>query len=129
LAEKRSSYCLSSAERVDRSAVVFHALHPGWADTPGVADALPTFAKIVGPLLRTPDEGADTMVWLAADDVPLETTGGFWHDRRPRTIHRMARTRRSDTAERRRELWTWCVERSGLDPFLNDDARSIDDRA
>ncbi|MCB0969614.1 MAG: SDR family NAD(P)-dependent oxidoreductase, partial [Ilumatobacter sp.] len=50
---------------VPRERVVFHAMHPGWADTPGVRASLPTFAKVVGPLLRTPEEGADTLVWLA----------------------------------------------------------------
>jgi hypothetical protein len=56
----------------------------------------------MGPLLRTPEEGADTLVWLAADDgLPVETTGRFWLDRRPRAIHRLARTRRSDTPDER----------------------------
>ena len=64
-----------AARYPDRS-VVFHALHPGWADTPGVAEALPTFRRVVGPLLRDPMAGADTMVWLAADDgAPLSTSG------------------------------------------------------
>jgi NAD(P)-dependent dehydrogenase (short-subunit alcohol dehydrogenase family) len=96
------------ADRVDRSDIVFHAVHPGWADTPGVAEALPTFGRIMGPLLRTPDDGADTMTWLAADDHPLGSSGDFWLDRRTRPIHRLGRTRRSDTPERRRRLWEWC---------------------
>ena len=44
--------------------VVVHAMHPGWADTPGVERSLPTFRRVVGPLLRSPEEGADTLVWL-----------------------------------------------------------------
>ncbi len=64
----------------------------------------------MGPLLRTPEEGADTLIWLAADDgLPLETTGKLWLDRRPRTIHKLARTRRSDTADERRRLWDWGI--------------------
>ena len=27
------------------SGVVFHAMHPGWADTPGVRESLPRFAR------------------------------------------------------------------------------------
>ena len=113
---KRAQVTLNEmwSERVDPSAVVFHSLHPGWADTPGVRDALPTFRRIVGPLLRDAEGGADTMVWLAADDgEPLATTGGFWLDRRIRAIHRLANTRRSDTPERRQALWDWVAERSG----------------
>ena len=51
----------------------FAAMHPGWADTPGLSRALPGFARLMGPLLRTPAQGADTIVWLAADrrDRPL----------------------------------------------------------
>ena len=116
---KRAQVTLNEmwAERVDRQSVVFHAMHPGWADTPGVEESLPTFRKIVGPLLRDADGGADTMVWLAADDgEPLATTGGFWLDRRVRPIHRFARTRRSDTPERRDELWEWVTERAGCSP-------------
>ena len=43
-----------------------YATHPGWADTPGVAESLPAFRKLTGPILRDADEGADTTVWLAA---------------------------------------------------------------
>ena len=101
------------AERAESPSVVFHAMHPGWADTPGVESSLPTFHKVVGPLLRTVEAGADTMVWLGADDTePLSTSGGFWLDRRRRPIHRLAKTRRSDTPERRRELWDWVAARS-----------------
>lgn len=94
--------------------VVFHAMHPGWADTPGVEASLPVFRTIVGPLLRTPEQGADTVVWLASDPGdPARTSGGFWLDRRRRGIHRLPTTRRSDTPERRRALWDLVVERSG----------------
>jgi NAD(P)-dependent dehydrogenase (short-subunit alcohol dehydrogenase family) len=116
---KRAQVTLNEmwAERVDRHEVVFHSLHPGWADTPGVEAALPTFRRVMGPLLRDPTEGADTMVWLAADDgAPLSTTGGFWLDRRVRPIHRLPRTRRTDTPDRRRELWEWVSERASCDP-------------
>lgn len=104
------------ANRFDRSELVFHALHPGWADTPGVATALPTFKRVVGPLLRTPAQGADTLVWLAADDgEPLRSSGDFWLDRRRRPLHRLPSTRRTDTPERGAELWKWVVQRSGVD--------------
>ena len=98
--------------------VVFHAVHPGWADTPGVETALPRFRSVTGPLLRNAAQGADTMVWLAADDgEPLRQTGRFWLDRRMRSEHRLPTTRRGDTAARRARLWEWCVEAAGVDPF------------
>jgi NAD(P)-dependent dehydrogenase (short-subunit alcohol dehydrogenase family) len=116
---KRAQVTLAQlwAERLVPDRIVVHALHPGWADTPGVQKSLPTFRRVVGPLLRSPDQGADTLAWLAADDGdPLRTTGDFWLDRRPRSIHRLGSTRRSDTPAERRRLWEWCVDRSGFDP-------------
>jgi len=114
---KRAQVTLNElwAERIDPAAVVFHAMHPGWADTPGVTTSLPVFARVMGPLLRTPDEGADTMVWLAGADAPLHSSGDFWLDRRVRPIHRLPSTRRSDTAERRARLWERCVRVTGAD--------------
>jgi NAD(P)-dependent dehydrogenase (short-subunit alcohol dehydrogenase family) len=106
-------------QRFAEAGIVFHAMHPGWADTPGVAESLPTFRRVVGPLLRTPQEGADTIVWLAADDgPPAVDSGGFWLDRRRRSLHKLPTTRRSDTPERRERLWRWCTERTGCEPRL-----------
>jgi NAD(P)-dependent dehydrogenase (short-subunit alcohol dehydrogenase family) len=48
------------------ASVAFHALHPGWADTPGVVASLPRFHALTRPILRSPEEGADTLAWLAA---------------------------------------------------------------
>lgn len=94
----------------------FHSLHPGWADTPGVEEALPTFRKIMGPLLRTPEQGADTLVWLAADDQALKSNGEFWLDRRPRSIHKLPTTKSTDTTARRQKLWDWVVDTAGISP-------------
>ena len=105
------------AVRLPPDEVVVHAMHPGWADTPGVVRSLPTFHRVVGPLLRTPAEGADTLVWLAASDgAPLASTGGFWHDRRRRSPHRLRSTRRADTEAERDALWRWCCDRAGVEP-------------
>lgn len=80
------------AESLADRGITVSAMHPGWSDTPGVADSLPTFSKIIGPLLRSPEEGADTMVWLAAtdEDVP---SGKFWLDRTPRPTHMTDKTK------------------------------------
>ncbi len=115
---KRAQVTLNEmwADVVDPLEVVFHAVHPGWADTPGVQESLPGFRRVMRPLLRTAAQGADTAAWLVADDAALRTSGRFWHDRRVRSIHRLGSTRRSDTPERRRQLWDWCVEHTGVNP-------------
>jgi dehydrogenase/reductase SDR family member 12 len=63
------------------------SMHPGWVETPGVADALPVFRRVTRPLLRDTADGADTAVWLVATR-PESTSGHFWHDRaqRPTTF-------------------------------------------
>ncbi len=117
---KRAQVTLNEmwAERFADSGIHFHSLHPGWAATPGVDASLPTFAKVMGPLLRTPAQGADTLVWLAADDEPLESNGRFWLDRRTRSIHKLPRTKKTDTPERREELWAWVAAKAGREPSL-----------
>ncbi|GAA4417828.1 SDR family oxidoreductase [Actinokineospora soli] len=102
------------ARRLTGDGVVVHSMHPGWAETPGVAASLPGFNKVMGPLLRTPDEGSDTVVWLAAAREPGSLTGRFWHDRRERPTHLAPWTR--ETAEQRAALWDLCVARTGTDP-------------
>ena len=69
------------AEELAPGGVTVHAMHPGWAETPGVVRSLPGFHRITRPWLRTPEEGADTIVWLAAAPEVAKTTGGFWFDR------------------------------------------------
>jgi dehydrogenase/reductase SDR family protein 12 len=89
-------------ERWAADGLAVHAMHPGWADTPGVLTSLPGFHKVMGPLLRDPATGADTIVWLAATE-PAPGGGQFWHDRAPRPDHYLPRTRdRGGEAER---LW------------------------
>jgi NAD(P)-dependent dehydrogenase (short-subunit alcohol dehydrogenase family) len=118
---KRAQVTLNEmwAERFAGSGIHFHSLHPGWAATPGVDASLPTFAKVMGPLLRTPAQGADTLVWLAADDgEPLQSNGRFWLDRRMRPIHKLPTTRRTDTPEHRAELWEWVAAKAGCEPSV-----------
>lgn len=62
--------------------IVVHAMHPGWVDTPGVVSALPAFHRTMRPFLRTPEQGADTIVWLVASPQAARSSGDFWLDRR-----------------------------------------------
>ncbi len=89
-----------------------YSMHPGWADTPGVASSLPGFRRLTGPLLRTAQEGADTAVWLAATK-PAPPTGLFWHDRRPRPQHYLPTTWYTDDELQR--MWRYCADAAGLD--------------
>jgi dehydrogenase/reductase SDR family member 12 len=110
---KRAEVILTEmwAQRLQGSGVVVHAMHPGWADTAGVRASLPRFYKATRPLLRSPAQGADTIVWLGAADEPARSSGGFWHDRRRRPTHVLPGTR--ETAADRDRLWRECERLSG----------------
>ena len=74
-------------------------------DTPAVESSLPRFYCQAKNILRTPAEGADTVVWLAACPRARET-GRFYFDREPRRTHFVPFTRES--REDRRALWALC---------------------
>ena len=67
--------------------IVVNAMHPGWADTPGVRSALPMFRKLTRRVLRTSEEGADTIVWLAVAREAGEVSGKLFLDREVRSTH------------------------------------------
>jgi hypothetical protein len=54
--------------------VRFFSMHPGWADTPGVQTSLPAFHAKFKDSLRSMDEGADTISWLAISDAVMGTS-------------------------------------------------------
>jgi NAD(P)-dependent dehydrogenase (short-subunit alcohol dehydrogenase family) len=105
---KRAQVVLAElfAEELGSAGIVVNAMHPGWADTPGVRTSLPGFHRIMRSFLRTPAEGADTIVWLAASARGREHTGRFFLDRQPRRTHFLPFTR--ETPEKRAALWALC---------------------
>jgi dehydrogenase/reductase SDR family member 12 len=66
--------------------------------------------------LRTPEQGADTIVWLAVE--PGLPSGRFWFDRAPQPTHLLP-----FTAERPRDpvrLWRICKRLAGVAPASED---------
>lgn len=85
-----------------KDGISVNAMHPGWVDTPGVVEALPEFYRITKRFLRTPEQGADTITWLAAAKQAGEVSGKFWLDREQHPSHLSKRT--VETAGQRQEL-------------------------
>lgn len=112
---KRAQVVLTAEwqRRYGHEGVDFCAVHPGWADTPGLSAGLPAFRRALRPLLRTAGQGADTVVWLAGSADGSVAGGRLWLDRRPRGVYHLPWTRAP--AERRvaegAALWEWCGER------------------
>ena len=89
------------AERWADRGVAVYAMHPGWADTPGVKASIPTFHALTQSILRTPEQGADTTVWLAAAAEIPGPSGTFWFDRAPADPHLSRLTRVGDDVRAR----------------------------
>jgi dehydrogenase/reductase SDR family protein 12 len=95
------------AEQLQPSGVTVSCMHPGWVDTPLLQTGLPVFRQSLRSILRTPAEGADTIVWLAAARQAGAVTGRFWFDRRERAAHKIFLTRSSPADYQ--QLWNECV--------------------
>lgn len=105
---KRAEVALNRvwSEHHTSGTIAFHAMHPGWADTAGLRSSLPRFQRLMRPVLRDAQQGADTIVWLGTATSLEPASGGFWHDRAPRPEHRVPWT--GETAADRERLWAHC---------------------
>lgn len=81
------------AQQLAADRIAVNAMHPGWAETPAVKNSLPRFYAATRRILRTPAEGADTVLWLAASAAAAGESGRFWFDRQARRTHFLPRTR------------------------------------
>lgn len=99
------------ARRLRGDSICVNAMHPGWADTPAVRTSLPRFWQAMQSRLRSPAEGADTVIWLATSRAAGGQTGLFWFDRQARTTHLLPWTR--ETAASRRALLRLCESVAG----------------
>lgn len=62
--------------------------HPGFADTVGVERSLPGFYKNFKAILRTPEQGADSIVWCACSPAAAQIpNGSFVEDRHVAKAH------------------------------------------
>ena len=97
---KRAQVVLNAWWRAhDSAGINYYVMHPGWADTPGVASSLPEFHALLGAILRTPMQGADTALWLASERPPQARNEDIWFDRALRPTHLLWGTREGDRPE------------------------------
>lgn len=101
-------FTLELGRRLAGTGVTAHCYHPGWVSTGFGLNNQGFVATVIGwsaPLLaRTPEKGAETLVWLATSpDVP--GNGDYFHDRR--STRRSALVRDAELARR---LWALSEE-------------------
>lgn len=104
------------ARRWGHDGVTAASFHPGGVRTQWGLEGgflIRTFTRSPGRfLLRSPERGAETLVWLATTD-PSTTwgSGGYFMDRRPARPNPLV-----EDAELRRGLWERSLEMVGLPP-------------
>ncbi len=68
------------------------SMHPGFVDTRAIREGVPAFTKLMKPFLRTPEQGADTLLYLATLSETkklLALNGSFLLDRKPRSTSKI----------------------------------------
>lgn len=111
---KRAGLVLTElwAEQLAGTGIGVHAMHPGWTDTPAVRRGLSNLIAPVRFALRAPEQGADTILWLAVNpNIEESDSGQLWFDRRPRAKHKLG-LGRSSSKEDARQLWRLCCRLS-----------------
>lgn len=85
---KRQQVVLTEQWAKAHPAIHFSVMHPGWVDTPTVANVMPDFHRSMKASLRSPEQGADTVLWLALSEAATKNPSGrFYQDRRVVPAH------------------------------------------
>ncbi|CAG6007900.1 unnamed protein product [Menidia menidia] len=85
---KRQQVVITEQMAKTHTNIHFSVMHPGWVDTPAVANAMPDFHRSMKESLRTPEQGADTVVWLAVSEASAKNPSGrFYQDRKMVSTH------------------------------------------
>lgn len=92
---KRAQVTLLPYFKEQFSKQIVVAMHPGWAATPGVASAIPGFSEKMRSRLRTPLQGADTILWLLSTITNIQS-GHLYFDRKKVTTHFFWFTKKSE---------------------------------
>jgi NAD(P)-dependent dehydrogenase (short-subunit alcohol dehydrogenase family) len=100
------------AHRVERSGVRATCFHPGVVNTGfnrNNGAVMATMMMLLRPFARTPERGADTLVWLVeSSDSNQEENGGYFMDKRLKTPSAAALD-----AEAGRRLWAVSLSQLG----------------
>jgi NAD(P)-dependent dehydrogenase (short-subunit alcohol dehydrogenase family) len=79
------------AKRVAADGIIAHSMHPGTIGSNFANHCEPGMkAYMESQDLRPPEEGADTLIWLATAPEAGETTGLYYHKREPSPMSEQA---------------------------------------
>ncbi len=103
--------CYAQARKLRPMGITSNVVHPGLVRSGFGAEGYGFFGRAVKailPLARTPEQGADTVVWLASSPEVADVTGGYFYKRR---THRSSRVSYDQEAQAR--LWEASVDLAG----------------
>ena len=101
------------ARRLEGTGVTATVMHPGFVNSGFSRNNgwLARLAMTLGsPIARTPDQGADTLLWLASSPEVEGKSGGYYYNRKEEPPSVAARSE-----EDARRLWQISEEMTGLD--------------
>lgn len=78
---KRAQVTLLENMQKEFSKLQIVAMHPGWVATKALSDSMPGFFEKMKESLRTPKQGADTIIWLFSKNT-LVDKGALYFDRK-----------------------------------------------
>ncbi|HLQ62902.1 MAG TPA: SDR family oxidoreductase [Candidatus Acidoferrales bacterium] len=107
-------FTIELARRLEGSRVTANCFHPGFVASgfnQNNGTLLAVAMALVRPFSRTPEQGADTLVWLADSEAAGRETGGYYQNRRRITPSAAAQDR-----EAAARLWRLSEEQTGRPP-------------
>jgi NAD(P)-dependent dehydrogenase (short-subunit alcohol dehydrogenase family) len=89
--------------------VTVNTMHPGAVATgfglqSDLGPVLNTLVKVARLFFRTPEKGAETLIYLAADAAVKGVSGTYFIDLKPAMV-----SRKYDSAENRKKIWDYCT--------------------
>jgi len=82
------------ARRLDGTGVTINCVHPGWVRTDFGRQNQPLawrlMIAVVVPFMRSPEKGAETVVYLASDPEVETVTGKYFHDLKPKRSSKLS---------------------------------------
>jgi NAD(P)-dependent dehydrogenase (short-subunit alcohol dehydrogenase family) len=100
------------ARRLDGTNITVNAMHPGAVRTDlsrELTGVVGSVYRKFGFLMRTPEKGAETVIWLATSEEAAGETGKYFFDTKE-----IRSSRYSYDADMSRRLWNVSVELTGL---------------
>ena len=101
------------SRRLKPHGITVNSCHPGAVGTNMGVNRETGFGRgimrLLKPFFRTPEEGADTAIFLATDPSVSKITGRYFYNRKPMTVSKKAQNQA--LSER---LWKWTEEFAGV---------------